>query len=284
MKWENTGRIKEMEFHFGKKLEAPEPQTPNIEERLFRAFRENDPEKIQNLKKEYEEKYKNQTEGVDALFDLVPFFEAQKELREKKEERGDRVEKIKSCTEYQFLLTHLISQNTENRSFLGKFWSTAGSLATITGNQKAFESLQNGILSQVATLKIFEALGKNPQLPHPDEDAFHSIDLWVSDEEVVQIKGTPYQTAGILETDTIGFPVIETQENGQREIYSSFYYDNLHAFKAKISRYEEIIHHSLKAYFVVIPYDQFDSVTGEPSKKMIELVKENLEKKGKNLE
>lgn len=130
-------------------------------------------------------------------------------------------------------------------------------------------------LSQVAILKVLEALGKRPRVAHPQEDAFHAIDLWMDQESVIQIKGGS-KKAAVIETDAISFPGIEVQGEDQTQHFNSFLSHHAQKFKTKISDYESVIGRKIKRFLVAIPYNKFDSVTGEPKEDFVEMIRKKI--------
>ena len=251
---------------------------PTPEERLFNAFRDNNTEEIGTLREEYETAYKEQLEGITAIFDFAPFLENRKKLEDPNLKTDEKKEAILGCTEYQYLLTHFVEANTMNDKFLARFWETIEGLAKAMGQSKSALPLRHGILSQVATYKILKAVGKEPDFSMPKDDAFNAIDLWASKDEAVQVKGAPYSTASIVETDDLSFPSTAVSVEGKTEYYSGFLFDNVQKFRAKVSKYSKVVGHDVKGYLVVVPYGEFDPVTGEPTDKIVEMVRESLSK------
>lgn len=256
-----------------------------LQEELFYALEEQDQEKIAELKKVYEEKYPEQLEGVVALFELTPFLETSKELEKRSgKTHEERMEMFENETRYLFLLTHFIASNSHNKEFLNVFWRTARGVARRAGektakkekNLKRLRGLRRGVLSQVATLKTLEALGAKPKLSNPKEDAFYAIDLWTDEKSAVQIKSGGKELL-ITETDKVGFPGVEIEKGDEIHHFDSRYFSReLRKFRAKLSRYQSIIKKKIKGYLIFVPYTQFDPVTGQPNKELIDSMRKKL--------
>ncbi len=128
---------------------------------------------------------------------------------------------------------------------------------------------QRGVVTQVATHRIFKELGFNPKISHPDEDAFKKIDMWSDDTHAVQIKGSAHEAFGIYETDEVGPAPVEISEDGKtRKLFDS----QLRSFRTKLKSFGS----DVKGYFIVIPSDKLDFATGEPSRELIELVRKKI--------
>ncbi len=255
-------------------------ETDDLKNDLLEAFANSKGEineDVENIKTTYQEKYSNQLEGVESLFELAPFLLLSKKISNKEiDDREERKKAYEELTQYQFLLTHFISINSRDKDFLNIFWETARGIAEKTGCLKEFNITKRGIITQVATYKIFEELGENPKLSHPKEDAFRSIDLWTDENHAVQVKSSYEDEIKIVETDEITFPGVQIEENSRIKQFSSNHFQEAQKFKAKVKDYEKISNKKLDGYFIVIPYSKVDFITGEPSKELIEFVRDNL--------
>lgn len=252
-------------------------RTNELQEQLFRATEKQDQKEITRLKEIYKKEYPEQLEGVKALFELTPFLEKSEKLNERPiEVREEPMKTFEDLARYQFTLTHFIANNSRNKEFLNLFWRVSEKLAEKTKNLKNLNSLRKGVLSQVAILKTLEALGAKPRLSHPKEDAFYAIDLWTDKKSAVQIKSTRAGEPLIIETDTIGFPGVEIEHNGEIHHFDSSLSEKFKKFRAKLSKYQSIIKKKIRGYFIVVPYSEFDFVTGQPSKGLISFVRKKL--------
>src|SRR3989344_239822 len=106
-------------------------------------------------------------EGVEVLFGSQSFLLLQRKMN--KERHGSRpwieIQKdLRDMTEYQFLLTHFILVNGEDKDLLNNFWKTMEVLAERTGALVELNNLRRGQISQVAVHKIMESLGSQPKL------------------------------------------------------------------------------------------------------------------------
>ncbi|MFH0892072.1 MAG: hypothetical protein V1867_04810 [Candidatus Falkowbacteria bacterium] len=258
-----------------------EEERISLQQELFLAFKDGDSEQIAKLKERYEGEFPDQCEGIAALFGLADYLKIQEKLYSQdtieRERRGDM---IKGLTEYQFLLAHFISLNGQNKEFLRIFWEVMEKSADACGELKQFNVMRQGVLSQVATFKIFEALGANPKLSHPREDAFEAIDMWSDDKNAIQVKSNKRITEPmIVEADSVVFPGIETKKEGDNNYYNSKYFSDMQRFKGKLKQYGLLLGKELKGYLLVVPTAQFDFITGEPSEKIVEFVREHINRK-----
>lgn len=254
----------------------------NMQKRLFQAFRDNNGEEIASLKNEYEKTYPVQLEGIAALFGLVPFFEAQEYLDKHKRGLDEETrQRLQSVTEYQFLLSDFVRHNSRDKKFLFVFWEALERAAEMSGQLKTMHQLRRSVLSSVALMKVFEALGKRPFLSHPGEDAFRSIDMWLDAESAIQVKGafSRKQSLSVVDTDSIAFPAIEVKEDNGSQLFNSHLSRQLQTFYAKIKNYETMVGKKLHGYFFVIPYEKFDFVTGEPDAEVVAEIKNALQLK-----
>ena len=153
------------------------------------ALKAQDEHKISELKARYKTEYPNQIEGIEVLFGLPEFLRTQADINKQKQEKSHHLsqpevkQQFKNLTEYQFLMTHFILQNSNDKAFLSDFWNILEKIGGQMGNLRDVHTQRNGVLTQVAVYKILEQLGERPRLSHPDEDAFEAIDLWVAGEK-----------------------------------------------------------------------------------------------------
>lgn len=257
-------------------------ESVSLQQELFSAIKADDNEKIKALKEKYESEYPDQLEGIAVLFGLQDYFSNSKKLKELKGQKWGEEEKevITNSTEFQFLLTHFISINEHNKEFLRTFWEVLEKTAETGGNLKQLHIMRQSILSQVSALKIFEALGAKPKLSHPREDAFEAIDMWSKNEDAIQIKSNKNITEPMMtETDTAFFPGVITEDDEERCRYNSKYFADNQRFGLNLKKYGKIIGKKLKGYLLVVPTAQFDFITGEPSEKIIEFVRDHINRK-----
>lgn len=247
-----------------------------LQERLFRAVEAEDAAEYAQIHDEYVEKFPDQLEGVSALLEFPNHLERHVFLHEHsfqdKDEavRSEMLKTVEESTQYAFLLTHFLAHNGEDKYFLKNFWDVIERMAEKKGMTKIAHQLRRGILSQVAVFHVFEQLGMNPKLSHPQEDAFKSVDLWVEGAGAVQIKGSDKRKDEMfIETDEIDFPGVQTVGEGGSRHVNSHLFKEFNRFKAKLSRYQDELQKPLKGYFAVVPYHEFDHVTGEPSEEII---------------
>jgi hypothetical protein len=251
-----------------------------LQNNLINALAGNDEDAIKKIKKEYTEKFTDQIEGVEVIFGLRDFLIRQQYINARRES-GYSINKeiFKELTKYQFLLTHYIAQNSQDKEFLEKFWGVAENLAEKTKTLRELHAMRLGILGQVATYKILEKIGKNPQLSHPQEDAFESIDLWMEKNTAIQVKSGKYvEEPAVLESENMAFPLVSVSKGKCAQYYNEKYFNETQRFKAKISKYGETINRKIKGYLLVVPTHKIDFVTGEPAEEVVEFFKEKIAK------
>ncbi len=244
-----------------------------LQNELFTAVTDNDQARLQEIKDIYIERYPDQLEGVMALLELPAHIDNDHYLSlhsfqdNDPEIRQEMLRRVEETTQYHFLLSHFILGNRNDKEFLGRFWETLEQLAKAKGDLKSAHKMRRGILSQVATHRIFEKLEMHPKLSHPAEDAFKAVDLWIEGTGAVQVKGTEkkYQEL-FVETDSVSFPGTAIEhKNGTTDHYSGYLAKEMQRFTMKLDKYGRERGEELKGYFVVVPYHEFDFVTGEPS-------------------
>lgn len=220
------------------------------------------------------------------MFEWLPFLKQSQEIKTVRDiSRARRKEIFIELTQYQFLLTHFIKSNIENKNFLNNFWAVLERLAENSGFTEKFHTIKKGILTQVATYKIFEYLNKHPQLSHPEQDAFESIDLLTESGDAIQIKSTGVEKPQFIEIKNqvaVGGVEIKTpQTNNLANISSRYHYQAQLAgekMEDYLRRMNEKGHKEVKAFMLVIPIGMVDGTTGKPSTELINFVKDNLAK------
>ncbi|MFA5020754.1 MAG: hypothetical protein WC517_01690, partial [Patescibacteria group bacterium] len=179
------------EILFKKYLPGGLEKIHRLQHELFQAVQAGDENKLAALKSEYEENYPDQLESVEALFGIRSLLMKQGEIDKRKKEKQEGLEtkgdkesreeimgKFRDLTEYQFLFTHFLIKHSEDRVLLEEFWDAAEQIAKRMNMSRELNMFRRGQISQVATYKIMEKIGHQPDLSHPDEDAFSAIDLW----------------------------------------------------------------------------------------------------------
>lgn len=241
---------------------------------------------LKNLHQEYVEKYPGQIEGIEALFGFKDFLAEQKKLDEMiQKNHGWTEQSLEICqrlTEYRYLMTDFVINNSGNRNFLENFWQMMGDAAKQSGNYKEFGGLQRSTISQVSVFHAFKKLGMEPKLSHPKEDAFKAIDIWVGPDEVAQIMGTDDE----MIVDYIAFPGVEAQRGDEishiadcQTARSNKLMAKTEQFIRKASAYGKYLgKKNLKGYIIAMPLrrDMVDPVNGEPSEKYMDFFESRL--------
>lgn len=237
-------------------------------------------EKWLELKKEYQSQYPESLNEIELVFTLRDFLQKQKQLKEKqKEAQSEYDSKVYyDFAKYQFLMTEYVCQN-KDISDLDNFWEIAKTIAQQNDALNEFEILKRGILGQVAVLKILEAIGEQPRLSSPSEDAYNSVDLWSLHDVAIQVKSSQaIENPAILEVKHLTFPLIEVKDENLTRYYSEKYYHDASRFKTKIDRYAQKTKKNIKGYMLIIPFDKINPINGEPSDELINFFKNNFKK------
>lgn len=268
------------EFLMPKTFEEDQSDRRKLQREMFAVCDENNPEKIKAVKQKFETEYPDQLEGVNALFGFVDCLNNMYKLESQRIPHQERLKIIEELTQYHFLLSHFIKENTNDREFLQLFWDALYKIAS-PGFTTEFNIYRAGVLTNVATYKIFERLGDHPKMSNPKDDAFNSIDMWVG-EDVVQIKGDSradkVEVIEVKNGELVSVPGVIVDKNNQSKYYSPEMLNKIQRFKVKFDEYKKAIGKpEMKAYFLVIPYHLVDKVTGEPSDALIAEVKSKID-------
>lgn len=267
------------EFLLPKTAEEDTSQARKMQRDFFDATTKDNANRLRMIHEKFLREYPDQLEGVEALFGFKDVLNSDRKLREGEvlaEERGKIFEEL---TQYQFLVSHFIKENTENREFLELFWEALKEISK-PDNLREYNIYRHGILTQVATFKIFEKLGDHPVMSHPKEDAFKSIDMWVG-EDAIQIKGdakaTKLEVVEVKDGGVVAVPGVLVDSNNKSRYFTNEMFSKILKFKIKFEEYKKMLgKESMKAYFVVIPFSMIDPVTGEPSDELVDEVKEKI--------
>lgn len=259
----------------------------NLQVKLFNAVGKNDEVEIAQLKKEYREKYPDQLEGVEILFGLQNFLLKQKLLeKELKYLSCNEIDKniYRDLAKYNFLITHFVLMNGDDKKFLNIFWRVLTQLSEnipVKSSIKSLNRLKLSVLSQIAAYKILEKLEKNPKLSHPDEDAFRAIDMWIG-SKAVQVKRWDGQKPILICSDKLILPSIEACLPGSKRktrhfngLVDHFGY-KIYTFFAKINEYGKEIKKNIEGYAMIIPVSKIDHVNGEPDTELVEFFKKEI--------
>jgi hypothetical protein len=250
--------------------------------RLLKAMAENNEVDTKKAKDEYKENYPEELEGLSVILAMRNFFRKSKSFNEEGGPKNseERMKVFRDFTEYQFLFTHFIVSNNQDKDFLEIFWKVAREIAEKEKAIKELNMLQRGQLSQVASFRIAKLLGFNPRISHPDEDAFNAIDLWAESDVALQITGSEEETPQFISSDYFPFPAIEIKDGLQksRMLFSQKFVENKASkFLAKVDKYARHTGRDIKGYMLVIPYSKIDFITGEPAPELVEFFKDKIE-------
>lgn len=192
---------------------------------------------------------------------------------------------IQDLAEYQFLLTHFLSNN-QDRESMERFWNFFEKIGDTTDTKEVLDILKIGLLGQVATEHLFLSSGINVKSATPKEDSYYKVDLWIADPNALtalQTKTSPdiKELRIFGEQDWISFPVLTPEEVRQvKDIYFfENFFRNMNTFRVRTKQYSEEIKKPIEAYMVVLPGKEIDQVTGEPS----EILKKQFEKEIKKI-
>ena len=265
-------------------------QAHALQEKMFAMLGGNATlEEIGTLKKEYMEKYPDQLEGIDILFDIRSTLELRREFsgdpkqRTREYSKEEKLRAYQDLTEANFLLAHFVKANNGDKEFLSLFWSALENITRRAGLSKELNITRKGIVTQVATMRIFEELGLHPQLSHPRDDAFNKIDMWDDASRAIQIKSTGADELEIIETDTLVFPGAQIEHDGETKHIASNLLAEAQKFGIKLKEYRRLTKQpNLRGFFITIPHSKVDFATGEPDPELIATVRRKLGGVGTN--
>lgn len=237
-------------------------------------------DEVQVEKAQIESKFSDELEAIELVFGLKNFLELSERLDNLSpfDRSVDRRQAVLELTQYQFTLTHLIESQSSNRAYLEALWSTLDKVASQLGYVNRLNDIHRGIVSQVAAFKVLDKLGYEPKLSLPSEDAWHSIDLWMTDDQPVQIKSTAEDVPRVVSTDAevVSFPTVEVNMGAHIGQFDTKTASQVRRFKAEVSKYAAEIKLPLKGYLIHIPNHDVDQITGEPSSQVVEFFGLNL--------
>ncbi len=246
-----------------------------MQDEMFEAFKAGDSKRTDELQRQYAEAYPEQLEGVVALFNLVPFLERRKALESDDLGPERRMKMIEENTQDQFILTHFVALNGGDKEYVRLFWEAAERLAKDKDRLGELNRLRRGVLSQVAVYKVFQALGLKPKLSHPKEDAFHATDLWSESGHAIQVKGH-HEGGAVISTDEISPSGVQVEDSRGFRHFDGYLNHEMQKFRLKVKQYGALLKKPMKGYLVQVPYSEFDAVTGEPTPKIIDFVRQHL--------
>jgi len=252
--------------------------TRKIQVELISAIEAGDANQINKLKEIYQAEFPDQLEGVELLFGLPDFLAIDRKLKgAEKISPEKRRGMFRELTEFQFLITHYLITNGGEKDFLKLFWEVSDKVADKMNSLKTWQSIRRGVLGQVSSYRIIDAIGQKPVLSHPDEDAFNSVDLWSANETALQIKSSQYVTEpALMESDQMSSTSIKTSTEKDDLYFTDKYFHDNQSFNMSIKKLGEKTHRNIKGYFLVIPVSKIDFVTGEPDKGLIEFFKNKI--------
>jgi hypothetical protein len=221
-------------------------------------------------------------EGAMVMRDLTPFLRAQSAMEQPGVSSAEKLEKVRSLTEYQYLLAHFILQRSDDEPYMRQFWKSATTLAEKAGkSEQDITRLRIGVLSTVATVKALDALGYQPELAHPDQDAYDAVDVWTSNHQALQVKGAGRELE-VYRTDDVEYPAVRTDRAGQgvRMISagsSERLEQDLAKFATKVDRISAREGRPVEGLFVRIPYGRINHATGQPDQVLLSELRQYLE-------
>lgn len=233
-------------------------------------------------KAEYSRYNPGELEGAELVGGAAQFFADQERLSRKEvPDQKERLKIYQGLTEFNFLWTHFVQTNKDKPKVLQDIWSRMEGMAKKSGSERAYMFSRSGVLTQVATMEIFAALGLNPNLSKPKDDAFSKIDMWV-EEAPVQIKTNSQDNeVRIIETDTSAPLHVEVGSGDQTTHFSGAEVNEASAFRLKLDKYaRESGKKSIKGFFLVLPKSRISRANGQPTPELIAQVREKMQALG----
>lgn len=208
------------------------------------------------------------------------YVTAQRELRDfvsedSPEDSHRKQDLLRRTTTYHTRLMELVLAHSNDREALATLWLALSHEARKSGDRYLATSIRRGILSQVATYRAFERLGRAPALATPDDDAFRAVDLWEDARTAVQVKWSGENEPQLLDTGALPVPAVAIDgANGDRYVASKVFHDAVR-FRRKLEYFARK-GKPVRGHLLVIPDSMIDAVTGEPTDAIIEFVRSRL--------
>lgn len=227
-------------------------------------------EETPKFKKIFEEEFPEYNEFIESVFGLIDLIFMQKQIDERPRKFEPRDHLFRELTEYHFLISHFVI--THDAQTVKAFWEIGERVSRRYEIKNYLSALKKGILSQAGVVFILDELDLSPHLSHPDQDAFEKTDLWVGDSRL-QIKASKEVVEpAIISTTETAFPSIRTRRWEKRKYFNSNYAFEMTRFKAVIRKLDP----EAQGFMLVIPIRMIDSITGKPTKELVDFFREKL--------
>jgi hypothetical protein len=252
----------------------PDPSAPSKERNAYKSAER----RAVNSATEYEQ----DLEGAMVMRDLTPFLRGQSAMEQPGVSHEEKMDKVRSLTEYQYLLAHFVLERSGDDVYMRRFWKSAVTIAEKAGKSADnITRLKIGVLSTVATIKALDSLGYEPELAHPEQDAYDAIDVWTGEHKALQIKGAGSELE-VYRTDQVDFPAVRLDGSGESvKLISTSSTERLEKdlakFATKVDNVSAREGRPVEGLFIRIPYSRIDHATGEPSAALVEELRQYLQ-------
>lgn len=241
-------------------------------------------EKYHNLKQEFIRNYPEEAEVIEAIFDIKYVDEIEKELilskeQKKKIEPEKLKEMMRDLTRWQFLVTHLLSQN-QDKSFAISFWSEIGTIHKLFSD-RPLRGRKKGIIGQVGVYKTLKKFGLQPQIAHPDEDAFEKMDLSISlptAEAAIQTKYTERVKQPLVIKDDVDYPSVFLEKIDKETYISHYDIEQMMRLCESCRKKSARTGKKIEALYLAIPEGSFDPDSGEPTEEFLKQIEPEIKK------
>jgi hypothetical protein len=234
------------------------------------------------LKAEYARDNPGDLEGAELVGGMLKYVRDQVRLEKKAfATKLEAIEIVKKLTEFNFTWTHYVQSHKDDPHALRELQQRMEAAARKEGRNDLYMISRSGVMTQVATMEIFDKLGLRPSLSKPEEDTHRKIDLWI-EEAPVQIKtNVDSDEVKIIETDT-GAPLSVAIEKGNETAhFSPAEIEQASAFRLKLDKSaREFKKNQLRGFFLVLPKKHIDRTTGMPTDWLLQEVKKKLQALG----
>jgi len=245
--------------------------------------------KYNDLRGKFIKENSESTLMIEALFGIKDMTEDEEKLAKLPKDKRWTPEQqkifrksMRELTEWQFTITHFILKAGKNEKLAESFWSECDKLNSLFSD-RPFQLYQKGIIGQVGIYKMMEHFGLNPEMAHPNEDAFKKTDLKVhfpgdnpNPVQAKYIRGT--EKPIFISTDEISYPNIKHYGKEKNINISHKDIEEMFHLKETCATEAQREHKEIVGFYLACPDHSINFVTGEPSKEFLTQIEPEIKK------